>query len=288
MIITFDGLSLGKILGLNSNSHDYWKDKKIVWFGTSIPATNLVSAKGEKILDSYPIIVGNMLGATVYNEALGSSAVRIGIHGSISENDPKGFSGAPAICVLYSLSMTKAEKKEILDNWDYYKIMFKKSADMIDPKQYDKYLNSSYESKLDRYLAGGDIGNVDFYIFDHGYNDAGYGNGCNYEDITDIPNDYMDRTYFIGAMNFLFDRILTANPKAQIVIIGHYNDEVPFDQLVEAQRYLADKWNIPFIETWKNMGFSSSVSISINGQSKTMKDVWIPDGIHPSSDKAGD
>ena len=42
------------------------KDYKIVWYGTSIPA------------GGYPLIVGTLLGCTVYNEAVGESLVRLG------------------------------------------------------------------------------------------------------------------------------------------------------------------------------------------------------------------
>ena len=125
-------------------------------------------------------------------------------------------------------------------------------------------------------------------MIDHGYNDGGNGNGWNYEDVTDIPAEDKDRTYFIGSMDFLIDQILSVNPKAQIIIVSHYNDEPPFDKLVEAQRYVADKWNIPFIETYRNMGFSTEATITLDGETKTMKDVWCPDGIHPASDYTGE
>jgi hypothetical protein len=264
----------------------YWAGKKIVWFGTSIPA-GVIQAGASEGINSYPAQIGNLLGAVVYNEALGSSAARIGMHGSITQSDPNGYAGVPATCALYSLAMTRSEKQAILDDWDYWKTVFTKGVSEIDPTQPDQYLNSSYETKLDKYLAGGSVGAADFYVFDHGYNDGGNGNGSDYSDTMDVPTNSKDRTYFIGAMDFLIDRILTSNRKAQIIIVAHYNDEGAFSPLVEAQRYIANKWNLPFVETYKNMGFTTSASITIDGTTKTMKDWWLPDGIHPASDPTG-
>ena len=264
----------------------YWKDKKIVWFGTSIPA-GVVNAGESGGNGAYPTRIGEMLGATVYNEAVGSSATRIGKHGNITESDPNGYAGVPATCCLLSLSGTVAEKMAILENWEYWRNIFTIGVNDIDTSNPDKYYNCSYERKLAKYLTGGEVGQVDLYVFDHGYNDAGNQNGSNYTETKDIPTNLYDRTYFIGAMNFLIDLIKKDNYQANIVIISHYNDENSFADLIEAQSYIADKWNIPFINISNKMGFSTAMSVTIDGTTKTMKNWWLPDGIHPSSDTTG-
>lgn len=265
---------------------NYWKGKKIVWFGTSIPA-GVVNAGDEGGTGAYPTRVGEMLGATVYNEAVGSSAVRIGMHGSISESDQNGYAGVPATCCLLSLSGTVAEKQAIIEDWDTWKDIFSVGVDDVDISNPDKYYNASYERKLAKYLTGGSVGPVDLYVFDHGYNDGGNGNGTNYSDTTDIPTNPLDRTYFIGAMNFLINQIKQDNFRASVIVISHYNDEYMFKDLVDAQEYIANKWNIPFINISNKLGFTSFYSVTIDGITKTMKNWWLPDMIHPSSDPTG-
>ena len=265
----------------------YWKGRKIVWFGTSIPA-GVIGAGDTNGQGAYPQRVGEMLGATVYNEAIGSSAARIGMHGSITSQDPNGYAGVPASCCLLALSGTRAEKQAILNNWNYWRTVFTQGVADVDPSNPDLYLNSSYETLLTKYLAGGSVGEVDLYVFDHGYNDGGNGNGSDYSDTTDVPYDPLDRTYFIGAMNFLINKIKESNYKAKVIIISHYNDENAYADLVEAQSYVANKWNIPFINISNKLGFTSSVAVTINGTTKTMKNWWMPDNVHPASDTTGD
>ena len=88
-------------------------------------------------------------------------------------------------------------------------------------------------------------------------------------------------------MGNLIDLIKKDNFRASIVIISHYNDEGTFADLVDAQAYIANKWNIPFINISNKMGFTTAMSVTIDGTTKTMKNWWLPDGIHPSSDTSG-
>lgn len=271
--------------------NNYWEGKKIVWLGTSIPA-GVVHAGDDNGVNSYPIQVGDMLGAKVYNESVGSSAIRIGHHSFISNDDPNGYSGTPATCCLFSLSGTVEEKKDIISNWSLWKNKFKYGVDEIDNiinsgTVQSRIFDRSYEVKLSKYLDGGEVGSCDLYVIDHGYNDAGNKNGVDYSDLIEVPSDPLDRTYYIGAMNYIINKIKTDNFRASICIISHYNDEGVFKNLVDAQRYVADYWNIPFIEIYNKLGFSTTAKITINGKTKTLKDWWLPDGIHPSSDTTG-
>ena len=280
-----------KFEDLKTKNDSYWTGKKIVWFGTSIPA-GVVNAGESGGNGSYPVRIGEMLGATVYNESVGSSAVRIGMHDAITNDDINGYSGCPATCCLFSLSGTVDEKKEIISNWSTWKNKFSIGVETIDSiisrgEEQERIYDRSYEVKLSKYLSGGSVGQCDLYVIDHGYNDAGNNNGNDYSDLKSIPSDTLDRTYFIGAMNYIINKIKTDNFRASICIISHYNDEGVFKDLVEAQRYVADYWNIPFIEIYDKIGFSTSSKITISGVTKTVKDWWLPDGIHPSSDTTG-
>lgn len=280
-----------KLEDSKTKNDSYWTGKKIVWFGTSIPA-GVVNAGESGGNGSYPVRIGEMLGATVYNESVGSSAVRIGMHDAITNDDINGYSGCPATCCLFSLSGTVDEKKEIISNWSTWKNKFSIGVETIDSiisrgGEQEQIYDRSYEVKLSKYLSGGSVGQCDLYVIDHGYNDAGNNNGNDYSDLKSIPSDTLDRTYFIGAMNYIINKIKTDNFRASICIVSHYNDEGVFSNLVEAQRYVADYWNIPFIEIYDKIGFSTSSKITINGVTKTVKDWWLTDGIHPSSDTTG-
>ena len=94
------------------NKLSYWRGKKIVWFGTSIPA-GVVNAGESGGNGSYPERIGEILGATVYNESVGSSRVRAGNHIVRTDKDPFGWSGMSPTGILYSLSLSSKEKRDI-------------------------------------------------------------------------------------------------------------------------------------------------------------------------------
>lgn len=274
--------------------NNYWKNKKIVWFGTSIPAgvVNIGGTQGE---NSYPSLIGKALGATVYNESVGSSEVRGGTHGSyVTTADPNGYGGVSAPGLLLSMSLSSSEKIEIMDNWETkWKNIITWYGEHVDINgMRQDYINASWDIKLSKYLSGGEIGQCDLYVFDHGYNDGDRELG--FTELDDMPSDITDRRYWIGAMSFLFKKILEDNPKARILIVGHYctdktwSDEKGLTKYVcEAQEKLAKLWNIPIIKTWEHMGFSH-IPITVNGNQTTVAQQWMPDDIHPASDTSGD
>lgn len=274
---------------VTSTIKSYWNGKKIVWFGTSIPA-GVTAAGAADGSGSYPARIGEMLGATMYNESVGSSQVRAGAHGSITTDDQMGYGGCSAVGLMYSLSLSSAEKQEIADNWDSkWKNIITWYGDQVNFANLQAYKNSSWDIKLAKYLSGGSVGQCDLYVFDHGYNDSIRTLG--YTDLSDEPATPNDRSYFLGAMRFLFEKILSDNPKAQILIIGHYctdgrSGNFLTKYVTDAQTKLANIWQYPFIETWKYMGFSHQ-QITVNGSTTTPAQSWMPDDVHPSSDSTG-
>ena len=103
-----------KKLESESNSIESWQEKKIVWYGTSIPA------QGMGNNTSYPHICGKLLGANVINESQGASMVRIGKNIAEPDNplgDVYGIEGCSYTNVLYALSYTQKEKYDIMKNW---------------------------------------------------------------------------------------------------------------------------------------------------------------------------
>lgn len=272
----------------DSISYSKLKGKKVVWFGTSIPAGG--------VSGNYPKILADRLGFTVYNEAIGSSACRAGCHSKITDSDPLGWIGTAFQNIAYSLSGSLEEKEEIITN--YSKYGWDATLNDID-KEYIR--NCSYERKLDKYLSGGSVGRVDLYVFDHGFNDALFHNET-IDELETIPTDKYDRTYFIGAMNFLINRILTDNPKAKIVFIQHYQtDWSASSHVVPAQKLLAQYWNFPSLEVWKDIGWTEKTIKSkgswVNGlwvdnslsteRDYSIKNIWMADNLHPHSDLSG-
>lgn len=273
-----------KVENMNvSSSLSYWKGKEIVWFGTSIPETG------------YPDIVGELLGATVYNEAKGSSMARIGTIDKTT--DPNGWTGVAWQNVAYSLAMSAAEKQDLIDNWSTYKSLFMPESNppnTLTDEEKEKILNCSYEHKLNKYLTSNY--NIDLWIFDHGHNDN-FRSSC--ADLDTIPDDAYDRNYFIGAMNFLINKILEYNPHAKIVFIGHY-EKARKTQIYRAQEVLAEYWNFPICKLWDKLGWSQRkvkttgywsdnyTWVESGGEERnlTMTKLWLADDLHPYNSKA--
>ena len=69
---TYQNLNSAVVFGKYEIEQSNLKGKKIVWLGTSIPAGG---KNGIEVEDSYPVYIGKMLDATVYNEAVGSSCL---------------------------------------------------------------------------------------------------------------------------------------------------------------------------------------------------------------------
>jgi len=265
----------------NLTVDSYWKGKKILWVGTSIPTSG------------YPEIVGTELGATVYNEAVGSSGVRAGHYNFVTGTDTMGYSGLYYESLMRSLSLSSTEKQAIFDNWSTWQPLIPTAPLTISDTDKAFYKTCSWDIKLAKYLTGGSIGKVDLYVFDHGHNDAGL--GYNYDTLNTMPpTDTKDRRYFIGAMNFLIDKILTDNPRARICFIGHYENDRKTGISV-AQSVLAEYWDYPLIKSWEKLGWTqktitttgywqdSATWIPSGGTSHqmTMTQVWLADDLHP-------
>lgn len=266
------------LVDTSSDASQYFRTslygKRIVWFGTSIPA-GAVNGK------TYPALVGEKLGATVFNEALGSSPMS----DAVPVNESR----------LRALALTEDEKQAK----DWY-------SELTDAQKAIA-ISSSFDHKFTKYLTGGSVGPVDLYVFDHGYNDYYYLDPSNYMTEPDDPND---KSYPLGAANFLINAILQDNPRAKIVWIGHYENALddPTDHqswgkpVAELQEYISEKYGIPLCKVWENTGWSNPHKITTTGYWSGQ--TWIPsggtsrqdyvkncafaDGIHPNTDGSGE
>jgi hypothetical protein len=265
-------------------SENFWKGKKIVWFGTSIPA-GVVNAGDSGGNGAYPTRIGEMLGATVYNEAVGSSSARSGNFNYITEDDPMGWKGMWAINIFLSLSLSSAEKQALADDWATWSTKLR-GVSAVDLSNLTYYKNTSWDVKLAKYLSGGSVGQCDLYVFDHGHNEDGLGDYSeSFLCAEPSASNPTDRTYWTGAFAFLVKKILEDNPKARICIIGHYENDRKVG-VVASQKALADKWKFPLCKTWEMIGLSQN-EVTVGGTTKTITNWWFPDDLHPASDPTG-
>ncbi|MBO7206996.1 MAG: hypothetical protein J6X83_04170 [Methanomicrobium sp.] len=142
-----------------------WKGKKIVWLGTSIPAG------GKDGLDNrhtYPAFVGENLRATVFNEAVGSSALHCRSVSRITENNPFGFLSnfeAVSRCITNSLE----EMEYIIDHYNDSNIFTVNVPESLSDSDKAFIRSCSWENRINKYLTDGMF--PDLWVFDHGHND---------------------------------------------------------------------------------------------------------------------
>ncbi len=218
------------------NNASNWKDKKVLWLGTSIPD-----------LGGHPEIVAKRLGFKLKNEALAGSLMRL----TRTNGTPMTY--APFNYLTFSRTIAEFQ-----------------SAYPDNPE----YEANSYENKL--------LGNLgqDLYIFDFGYNDY----SADISDFTTLPSiSSTDRNTFIGAFNYCIFKLLALEPKARIVIVSHYEDQLK-PNIVKAQEALAKYWGFPICNLNKKSGWSQIINPTTG---KTILKDWLPDGVHPHTDTSG-
>jgi hypothetical protein len=214
-----------------------WKGKNILILGTSISTSSF----------GVPEETGKRIGATIYNEAVGSSTVRA----SLSTGSMVGMEYTSC---LRALTHTLAEKQSLMDYWT----TGLNSAGVITgggtygwrdlligspPAAYTTYASAvqilawSFQSCLvAKYLNTSSatfVCSPDLILIEHGYNDL-VSTQYDASDESAIDPTGTDRSTYGGAMNFLIDTILTYNPRARIALIGHYTGDMT--EIVSASR----------------------------------------------------
>lgn len=267
--------------------------KTAVWFGTSIPA-------GGGITGSHVSYVAEALGVTITNEAIGGSAARRGVAARRSGSDSYGWTGVYYGNLFVAMGKSDAECTDLIDNWgSKWRALVQgdggtgfKPAAPLSAEFQNQIRNSSYEVILDRHLGAGN--RKDYYIFDHGYNDWGMAFGSEsspgvqslLQDMETVPGSRFDRSTFIGAMEFYINRIWADNPKARIILIGHF-ENTRVQNIADGQKLLASRTQLPLCKLWEGTGWSQFQIVGGPADGKTAYEVWLPDGIHPFSDTTG-
>ena len=264
-----------------------WVGKKIVWFGTSIPAGGYLGLLDPQ---SYPNILGKMLGCNMFNEAVGSSTVHCKINGFITEQNPYGYMPnfqSSSRCLSNDLT----DMEYIITNYNSG-IFTSQVPETMTEALAEQIRDCSWERKLNKYLG---IGNrADLYVFDVGYNDI-----KTLESQYD-PSDPTDRHTFTGAMNFLLEKIFADNPRAKVVMMGHYENQTENGvSVTNLQKTYAGMWLLDLYPLWEKTGFSQQIikttgywnndwglwiDTSATEQSITALNMWLRDGVHPHSD----
>lgn len=263
--------------------------KKIGWWGTSIPA---FGSEGYNHPESYPKIVGGILGAEVNNHAVGESCVHCKDFTLISATNPYGFV-EDFRNVSRCLTNTIEEMQWIIDN--YKSGVFTKNVPTtLSADDKALILGCSYENRLLPYLN-----TTDLFVFDHGHNDKADTGNHSYDA---VKTKYGEKNLYsyVGAMNWIMDLIKTNNPRAKVIQISEY-DYNTNRYGVEKQRKFAELWSIPFMELYKLTGWTSPLTIRTTGywntdgywvdnggseQSLTVRQMYLKDDLHPYTDRS--
>ena len=181
---------------------------KIVWLGTSVPNE---PPFGEGKTKKYPEFVAPLLQTNVTIRAIGGT--------KMTYNPDEG---------VYGLSMTLEE---------------------YNSHQSEAGAERSYETQLDG------CWDSDLFVFDHLHNDNGllaslkdnpeyWDSDLHTFKITE--SNKFDRTWAVGAFNYVIAEIFRFNPRAKIAIINDWRAEPFYNKL--ANRVVADLWGIPICE----------------------------------------
>lgn len=278
------------------SNYEYGEKKEVLWLGTSIPA-------GSPWGNGYPKLISTSLNIKINNNAIGASFITYSAEKPSSSDESEVYK-------CFSLTQTKEEKEklfgDVIVNWsEEYKY---------------QALNFGYDNLIIPYLNG-TKGNCDIVIFDHGWNDINRSLRAMYEKINDgtINDEYMqsrDRNTFIGAFNFLYDKMLEANPKVRIIIAGYHENESnnyvgPENnkkaigyygkEVCAVQEYIANYYGLPLIRMWEktnftfkqivpntsnylqDMGYTREAFVKDSNGNISLFDYYHPDGIHPYS-----
>ena len=255
------------------------KDFTIAWFGTSIPA------------NSYPAIVGELLGCKVYNEAVGESLVRLGwgknCIASGDTIDKWGCSGKDTskfnpisntlVALAKSLSASIEEKQYLINNFDHFKEITNYTGNF--PYTNEQIKGFSYENKLLKYIDSSrqDYIKADLIVFDHGHNDLNP-DGDPVWSSYDIANRTKDNYW--GAMNFLMDIIRKYNPHQNVCQISHYQGNVDYSaNFYKVQQKFAEHWGIPFMELYKVTQLSTTEKVRTSGWWGYTDGLWHESGF---------
>ena len=261
-------------------SQNILEGKYVLWLGTSIPAHC-----------TYPKNACEALGMTCRNHSIGASFI------SIRPFDPdeeiESHTG-------YALSMSSDEKEVLYQPW--------LQEGRITRHQLDVWRFSSYDKRIIEYLDSTDI-----IVIDHGFNDAKNTLQAEFErgkEAVDWSSE--DRTTFVGAFNYVYNRIREVKPDVIIAIGGYFQNTcsvMPRGNYVsEVSTWIAEHYDLPLLDVWNYTdvpdGYVPNSANYLENLNTTYGtdfyprwtdeegnisyyQMYCPDGTHPWSDPTG-
>ena len=259
----------------------YTENRNIMWIGTSIPAGG-----------TYPRMASEACGYNCLNKAVGSSHL---CFRQVHPDAIQSYSG-------YELTATVAELES----------MYRADVDngVISEEWLNNWKSYSYENSIIPYIDGTNDIQISMLVIDHGVNDhAAIHEQMQNKDLIDWES--RDRKTFVGAFNYLMDKIHAINPFLKIVISGHYDNT--FERwysadVCEMQRLVAEHHSIYIMKAWEHTQINNRIMKGTSmylskynakfGTSWTAEkkdnegnimalQVYMPDVLHPHSDLTG-
>jgi len=171
-----------------------WMNKKIVWLGTSIPAAGKYGFDNRH---AYPDMVGDILRANVFNEAVGSSALHSKVPSLISANNPYGFM-SNFEAVSRCLTNSAEEMEWIIEHFNDSNVFTQNVPETLSDDDKAFIRSCSWEEKLEKYFTAAAF--PDVWVFDHGHNDnPNETTEATYTARTDVAGTQHDG-YYIGGV----------------------------------------------------------------------------------------
>lgn len=213
-----------RINGLpNSGQESGWTGKKIVWLGTSIPygqGTDGVASAPT----TYPMQIGDNLGATVINVARPGMAIE-----TTADFKRKTYG---------SLSLTIAELQ----------------SEGAATTPYQSYENAMLGQNADLYVFDCEPNNSNWDLTDlenFSVQNWKYNDSSSFES---------HRNSYVGALLFLLDKLWTEKPSAKVVFISEFIKGANLDEQYQgaiASQAVAKKLRIPFINVAEKLYYTA-------------------------------
>ena len=263
----------------------FWNNKKIVWYGTSIPAGSDPTLGQEGIGITYPEIAATYLGATCNNEAVGSgrAAYLAPVQNETYQHLMRCQGGtiASKLALFNDIYVIDDDNKTVTLGQNTYGVRDLPISGTPTYAQavslrleairfsYEIKLISRYLDSTNQYLLG--VLNSQEVAASIHYSGTGYellhrddmdykftpdlfvfdhgtndfGNMTNNDDVTT-----RDTTKFYGAMNMMYDLIQFYAPTSLVYIVTDYGtSRYNSDLVIKEQQAWADYWQIPCLRT---------------------------------------
>lgn len=270
-------------------------DIVLLQLGTSIPA-------GGKWMDNdnaYPNQAARMLGVTMYNECVGSSAVKafpttksfIGIERNLCytieqkldyfndlwtvDDTEQTVTAGPRTKGVTEIPDITTYEEACYERYFFLSCSFEVKIIakyfLSDQTEHDNFLQERLGDKYDVITAYARTqkssfdfkANPDIIIIDHGHND---------DQTQQFKVDEIDAGgTFCSAMNFLINTIYSYKPQAKIVMISDYDNFEDNLYTLQNQQAIADRWHLPILRVDKVLPFNNNLKYPTNGY-------WDKDG----------